>query len=58
MQFVIVTRDAFAIGTAGCVIAVILPQVAHSLSISEGQAGYLISAYALAIVFCGPLLTI
>ncbi|GLT13801.1 MFS transporter [Vibrio algivorus] len=58
IQVWILTLSAFAIGTAEFVIAGILPQVAQSLSITEGQAGYLISAYALAIVFGGPLLTI
>lgn len=58
LQVWILTLAAFAIGTAEFVIAGILPQLAHSLAISEGQAGYLISAYALAIVFGGPLLTI
>ncbi|ABV35279.1 conserved hypothetical MFS transporter [Shewanella sediminis HAW-EB3] len=58
LQVWILTLAAFAIGTAEFVIAGILPQVATSLSISEGQAGYLISAYALAIVFGGPILTI
>tara|TARA_Y100001956_G_C4128832_1_gene192174 strand:+ start:3059 stop:4234 length:1176 start_codon:yes stop_codon:yes gene_type:complete len=58
LQVWILTLAAFAIGTAEFVIAGILPQVAHSLSITEGQAGYLISGYALAIVIGGPLLTI
>ncbi|MGX1927603.1 MFS transporter [Vibrio sp. NH-7] len=58
LQVWILTLAAFAIGTAEFVIAGILPQVAHTLSITEGQAGYLISGYALAIVFGGPLLTI
>ncbi|MGD8116451.1 MFS transporter [Vibrio sp. TRT 29B02] len=58
LQVWILTLAAFAIGTAEFVIAGILPQLAHSLAITEGQAGYLISAYALAIVFGGPLLTI
>ncbi|MFA0521055.1 MFS transporter, partial [Vibrio sp. 10N.222.55.E8] len=57
-QVWILTLAAFAIGTAEFVIAGILPQVATSLSITEGQAGYLISAYALAIVIGGPILTI
>ncbi|MEZ8500422.1 MFS transporter [Vibrio splendidus] len=57
-QVWILTLAAFAIGTAEFVIAGILPQIATSLSITEGQAGYLISAYALAIVIGGPLLTI
>ncbi|OEG73194.1 MFS transporter [Shewanella colwelliana] len=58
LQVWILTLAAFAIGTAEFVIAGILPQVANALSITEGQAGYLISAYALAIVFGGPILTI
>ncbi len=57
-QVWILTLAAFAIGTAEFVIAGILPQIATSLSITEGQAGYLISAYALAIVIGGPVLTI
>ncbi|WP_281222990.1 MFS transporter [Photobacterium sanguinicancri] len=58
LQVWILTLAAFAIGTAEFVIAGLLPQIATSLSITEGQAGYLISAYALAIVFGGPILTI
>lgn len=58
LQVWILTLSAFAIGTAEFVIAGILPQVAQSMHITEGEAGYLISAYALAIVFGGPLLTI
>ncbi len=46
------------LATAEFVIAGILPQLATSLSITEGQAGYLISAYALAIVIGEPILTI
>ncbi|MFA0520756.1 MFS transporter, partial [Vibrio sp. 10N.222.55.E8] len=57
-QVWILTLAAFAIGTAEFVIAGILPQIATSLSITEGQASYLISAYALAIVIGGPILTI
>ncbi|WP_089139796.1 MFS transporter [Vibrio rumoiensis] len=57
-QVWILTLAAFAIGTAEFVIAGILLQIAISLSITEGQAGYLISAYALAIVIGGPILTI
>lgn len=54
----ILTLSAFAIGTAEFVIARILTQVAETLSITEGQAGHLITAYALAIVIGGPILTI
>ena len=58
LQVWILTLSAFAIGTAEFVIAGILTQVSGSMGITEGQAGYLISAYALAIVFGGPILTI
>lgn len=54
----VLTLAAFAIGTAEFVIAGILLQVAQSLGISDGAAGNLITAYALAIVIGGPILTI
>ena len=57
-QVWVLTLATFAIGTAEFVIAGILPQISASLTITEGQAGYLISAYALAIVIGGPILTI
>ncbi|MCB1512846.1 MAG: MFS transporter [Hyphomicrobiaceae bacterium] len=58
LQVWILTLAAFAIGTAEFVIAGILTQVAEGLGISEGQAGNLITAYALAIVIGGPILTL
>jgi DHA1 family inner membrane transport protein len=58
LQVWILTISAFAIGTAEFVIAGVLPQVATSLGITEGQAGNLITAYALAIVVGGPILTL
>jgi DHA1 family inner membrane transport protein len=58
LQVWILTLAAFAIGTAEFVIAGVLPQVAASLRISEGKAGNLITAYALAIVVGGPILTL
>src|SRR5882724_5981787 len=58
LQVWVLTLSAFAIGTAEFVIAGVLPQVAGSLRISEGQAGNLITAYALAIVVGGPILTL
>jgi MFS transporter, DHA1 family, inner membrane transport protein len=58
VQIWILTLSAFAIGTAEFVIAGILPRVASSLNVSEGRAGGLITAYALAIVLGGPLLTL
>src|SRR5713226_9563 len=58
LQVWILTLSAFAIGTAEFVIAGVLTQVAGSLGITEGQAGNLITAYALAIVVGGPILTL
>ena len=58
LQVWILTLAAFAIGTEEFVIAGFLTQVSESLKISEGQAGHLITAYALAIVIGGPILTL
>lgn len=58
LQVWVLTLSAFAIGTAEFVIAGLLTQVADSLQITEGQAGHLITAYALAIVIGGPPLTL
>jgi len=58
LQVWILTLAAFAIGTAEFVIAGILPQVASALRVTEGQAGNLITAYALTIVVAGPILTL
>ena len=58
LQVWILTLAAFAIGTAEFVIAGILTQVSESLNITEGQAGHLITGYALAIVIGGPILTL
>src|SRR5882672_3978473 len=57
-QVWLLTLSAFAIGMAEFVIAGVLPQVAASLRVTEGQAGGLITAYALAIVIGGPILTL
>src|SRR6202165_2081892 len=58
LQVWILTLSAFAIGTAEFVIAGVLPQVAGALRVTEGQAGNLITAYAMAIVVGGPILTL
>lgn len=58
LQVWILTLAAFAIGTAEFVIAGILTQVSETLNISKGQAGHLITGYALAIVIGGPILTL
>jgi DHA1 family inner membrane transport protein len=57
-QVWLLTLSAFAIGMAEFVIAGVLPQVAASLRVSEGEAGNLITAYALSIVIGGPILTL
>jgi len=58
LQVWILTLSAFAIGTAEFVIAGLLTTVSESLHITEGQAGNLITAYALSIVIGGPILTL
>lgn len=58
LQVWILTLSAFAIGTAEFVIAGILTQVADTLNVTVGQAGHLITAYALSIVIGGPILTL
>lgn len=58
LQIWILTLSAFAIGTAEFVIAGILNQVSESLNVTVGQAGYLITAYAMSIVIGGPILTL
>src|SRR5712672_432405 len=58
LQVWILALAAFAIGTAEFVIAGILPEVASSLRVTEGQAGNLITAYAFTIVVAGPILTL
>jgi MFS transporter, DHA1 family, inner membrane transport protein len=57
-QVWLLTLCAFAIGTAEFVIAGLITQIATSLHVTEGKAGYLIIAYAAAVVFGGPPLTI
>ncbi|MDE9451689.1 MFS transporter [Aliiroseovarius sp. Z3] len=58
LQVWILTLSAFAIGTAEFVIAGLLTQIADDLAITEGQAGQLITVYAMAIVIGGPILTL
>jgi MFS transporter, DHA1 family, inner membrane transport protein len=57
-QVWVLTFSAFAIGTAEFVIAGVLPQVAGAFRVTEGQVGNLITAYAMAIVIGGPILTL
>ncbi|UXH77525.1 MFS transporter [Roseateles amylovorans] len=58
IQVWILSLSSFAIGTAEFVIAGILSQVADTLGVTPGQAGNLITAYALAVVIGGPVLTL
>lgn len=48
----------FSVGTVEYVISGILPALAGDLNVSIPQAGMLITAYALAVVIGGPILTI
>ncbi|MFD1557491.1 MFS transporter [Paraburkholderia silviterrae] len=50
--------SAFAIGTTEFVIMGILPDVAHSLSVSIPSAGLLVSGYALGVAVGAPLLAV
>lgn len=54
----LLTLCAFAIGTSEFVIAGLLTQISDTLNITEGKAGYLIIAFAMAVVLGGPPLTI
>jgi DHA1 family inner membrane transport protein len=54
----LITLAAFAIGTAEFVVVGLLIQMAHALNVSEGTAGLILTAYALAIVVGGPPLMI
>jgi MFS transporter, DHA1 family, inner membrane transport protein len=58
VQVWLLTLCAFAVGTAEFVIAGLITQISSSLHVTEGQAGYLIIAFAAAVVFGGPPLTI
>ncbi|MGF6779300.1 MFS transporter [Paraburkholderia sp. GAS334] len=58
IQVWLLTLCAFAVGTAEFVIAGLITQISSSLHVTEGQAGYLIIAFAVAVVFGGPPLTI
>jgi DHA1 family inner membrane transport protein len=48
---------AFGIGTTEFVMMGLLPEVAAAFDVPIPTAGYLISAYALGVVFGAPLLT-
>ncbi len=48
----------FAIGTGEFATMGLLPNLAHSLSISQPEAGHVISAYALGVVVGSPLIAV
>ena len=52
------TLAAFAVGTAEFIVAGILPTLANDLSVTIPVAGLLVSGYALAVAFGGPLLAL
>src|ERR1700733_6905057 len=47
----------FAIGTEGFMIAPLLPRLAGDLSVSVGEAGQLVTVFALTYAFSSPILT-
>jgi DHA1 family inner membrane transport protein len=49
---------AFGIGTSEFIIMGLLPDLAHSFSVSIPKAGVLVSAYALSVCFGSPLLAL
>lgn len=49
---------AFAIGTTEFLVAGLLPAIAADLAVSIPQAGLLVTGYALAVAFGGPVLAI
>jgi MFS transporter, DHA1 family, inner membrane transport protein len=48
---------SFALGTAEFVIAGLLPNVAHDLSVSSGTAGLLVTTYAIGVIVGAPVVT-
>ncbi|SDV46663.1 MFS transporter [Chitinasiproducens palmae] len=56
LALLVLSLSAFAIGTTEFVIMGLLPDVAHDLSVSLPAAGWLISAYALAVAFGAPVM--
>ncbi|HEX8866598.1 MAG TPA: MFS transporter [Lentzea sp.] len=49
---------AFALGTSENVIAGMLPEISAGLGVSESKVGLLVTAYAVTVLFVGPLLTV
>ncbi len=49
--------SAFSIGTTEFVMAGVLPEIAHSFSVSIPVAGWLMTGYALGVLISAPILT-
>ncbi|GAB1582903.1 MFS transporter [Phyllobacterium phragmitis] len=58
LSILTLTFCAFSVTTAEFVIAGILPEVAAGLSVSIPSAGHLVTAYAVGMIFGGPVLTL
>ncbi|WP_159592606.1 MFS transporter [Chelativorans xinjiangense] len=58
LSILTLTFCAFSVTTAEFVIAGILPEVAADLSVSIPSAGHLVTAYAVGMIFGGPVLTL
>lgn len=56
--FLVLTFGTFVVGTGEFAIMGMLPEFASSLHLSEADAGYAITAYALGVVIGAPLITI
>ena len=48
----------FAVGTVEYLVAGVLPQISHDMTVTEATAGLLVTVYALTVVIGGPLWTI
>lgn len=56
-RILVLAVGMFAIGTDGFVVASVLPGIAHSLDASVGNAGLLVTAFALTYGLTAPVLT-
>ncbi|GAA3719354.1 MFS transporter [Streptomyces tremellae] len=52
----ILALGAFVVGTDGFIIVGLLPEISHTLDVSTGAAGQLVSLFSLAYAFSGPVL--
>lgn len=58
LALVALAIGAFGIGTTEFVIMGVLPEVAADFGVSIPTAGWLVTGYALGVVFGAPLLTV